>query len=199
MPHAEYRKKHNNYKNMSEKPMINGEKPHSQFLSHLTSYPVVSDSITVYKTNPYGQKSIEIVSVAYDRLGKPFVPYLQGPYSFFAPYIQKADGLADQGLGKVEQTFPIIKEDTEKVRSAALEIAVLPLKLAGEGRDYVFKTYDAEYKKTGGEGIFTAAKAVISTELKLTADILQTVAGFLSSKKEQAKTKMNQAHAHVQQ
>jgi len=189
MPHAEYG---TNY-NMSETPMTNGDKPQSQFLSHLTSYPVVSDSITTYKSNVYGQKSIEIVVVAYDRFGKPIIPYLQGPYSYVAPYLEKADAIADQGLGKVEETFPIIKEDTEKVKNSAINFVFLPVRLVGQGKNYVFATYDDEYKKTGGEGIFTAAKAVISTELKLTVDILQKVAGFLGSKKESAKKKYSDA------
>jgi len=188
MPHAEYKKN----SKMSETPLTNGEKPHSQFLSHLSSYPVVSDGIKTYKSNVYGQKSIEVVIGAYGRFAKPFVLYLQGPYSYVAPYVQKADVIADQGLGKVEETFPIIKEDTEKVKTAAIAYATLPLRLAGQGKDYVFATYNDEYKKTGGEGIFTTAKAIVSTELKVTADVLQKVAEFLSSKKEEAKTKLNQ-------
>jgi len=177
---------------MSQTHLTNGEKPQSQFLSHLTSYPFVSDSITTYKSNPYGQKSIEIVNVTYDRFGKPIVPYLQGPYSYVAPYVQQADVIADKGLSKVEETFPIIKEDTEKVKNAAIHFAFLPLRFAGASKDYVFATYDNEYKKTGGDGIITAAKAVISTELKITADLLQTVAGFLSAKKQEAKKTIDQ-------
>ena len=153
---------------------------------------MVSDTIQGYKSNPYGQKSIEIAITVYDKFGKPVVFYLQGPYGYVAPYVVKADQFADQGLTKVEETFPIIKEDTEKVKTAALEYALLPIKLAGQGKDYVFATYDDEYKKTGGEGLFTAAKAVISTELKLTADLLQAVAGFLGPKKEAAKQKINE-------
>jgi len=62
MPHA-------TTDNMTE--AINGDRSSSQFLDHLTSYPVVSDGIETFKSNSYGKKSLEIADSAYSRFGKP--------------------------------------------------------------------------------------------------------------------------------
>merc|ERR1711977_800801 len=41
-------------------PQVNGEAPSSAFLSHLISYPVISDSISTFESNPYGAKSVSL-------------------------------------------------------------------------------------------------------------------------------------------
>lgn len=185
MPHAEN-------DTMGDSPMTNGEKPSSQFLSHLTSLPLVSDSIETYKSNPYGQKTIALASNTYDRFGKPIVPYLQGPYSWVAPYVAKADSLADSGLTKAEQTFPIVKEDTEKVKGTILDYALFPVHVGLKGKDYIFSTYDDQYKKTGGQGLGTTVKAAISTEMKVAHDVYNFVMGYLSKGKETAQKKVEE-------
>jgi len=187
MPHAETDTAPSN--TMGE-PMTNGEKPHSRVLSHITSYPVVSDSINLYKSNPYGQKTISLASTAYSKFAAPVLPYLQGPYSLVAPYVEKADSLADDGLGKVESKFPIIKEDTNKIKGTVLDYAFFPLRLAGQGKDYVYGTWNDELSKTGGEGIVKLAKAAISTELKLGLDAYHAVTGYLTKGKEATKKKV---------
>ena len=78
---------------------MNGDKPSSHFLNHLSSYPVVSDGIEAYKTNPYGKKSLELADNAYNRFGKPVQPYLETPYNYAKPYVAKADELADSRTG----------------------------------------------------------------------------------------------------
>jgi hypothetical protein len=156
----------------------------------LTSYPAVSDSISVYKSNPYGAKSITLVNNVYNTVVPPISPYLRTPYSFVAPYLAKADSLGDSGLSKVETRFPIVKEDTAKLKEKALSF--YPVRVASEGTDYVFKTYDTEYQRTGGNGIVRQAKAVISTELKLTGDVFAWIITFLNQKKEQGKAIVEQ-------
>lgn len=172
--------------------MTNGEKPHSKTLSHISSYPIVTDLIKTYNSNPYGQKSVNLANNAYDSFAKPVLPYFQGPFSWFAPYLSKADEFGETGLSKVDSTFPIIKEDTEKVKSTVLDYAFFPLRVAASGKDYVFTTYNDEYKKVGGQGYFTSAKAMISTELKVASDILHYGAEWLGPKKEQAKSQFEE-------
>jgi len=120
------------------------------------------------------------------------MPYLQRPYSYVAPYVAKADEIADSSLGRVDNTFPIVKEDTEKIKGTVMDYALFPLRVAGQSKDYLLSTYNDEYQKTGGQGLVTTAKAVISTELKVTADIFQMVADFLGPKKEATKQKANE-------
>ncbi|KAI9708484.1 MAG: hypothetical protein M1820_003945 [Bogoriella megaspora] len=182
MPHAE--------NDTMNRPMTNGETPHSQFLDHLTSYPVANDLITTYKNNSLGKKSLDLANGAYDNFAKPVLPYLQGPWTFIAPYVAKADSIADSGLGKVDSHFPIVKEDTEKIKGTVLDYAYFPFHLAGQTKDYVFYTYNDEHKKTKGpDGLSKTAQAVISTELKLMLDVINKVKEFLGPKKEAAEKK----------
>ncbi|KAL1311565.1 hypothetical protein AAFC00_001683 [Neodothiora populina] len=185
MPHAE--------SDMST-TVTNGDKTSFQTLGHIKSYPVVSDSIDAVKSHPYGAKSFEFADAAYDRFGKPIEPYLKGPYAYAKPYVEKADSLGDKGLGKLDSTFPIVKEDTQTLVSTAKSYAFYPLEFAGKGRDYLYSTWNDEYSKTAsrndrGDGLLTLAFAGVSTVLKIQQDALNTVSDYLGPKKDAAKAK----------
>lgn len=180
--------------------MTNGDKPHSQFLDRLTSYPAVSDAVDTVKGNAVGQKGLELTDAAYQRFGKPVLPYLQTPYSYAAPYLAKADSLADSGLGTVENHFPIVKEDTntivDQVKGTTL---YYPFKLTGQTKDYLLNTWSDEYKKTSehgdrGPGLTTSVLALISTELRFASDAYQTVVNYLGPKKEEAQNNAQDAY-----
>ncbi|GIZ48680.1 hypothetical protein CKM354_001173100 [Cercospora kikuchii] len=179
--------------------LTNGDKPQSKFLSHITSYPAVHDGIETYKTNPYGKKSIEIADGVYTRFGKPVEPYLQRPAGYAAPYLQKADELADSGLTQVETRFPIVKEDTEKVVEAAKGSILAPVV-------YLYGTWQDEYTKTArhndrGAGLTTLILALVSTNLKIASDVFQVIADTLGPKYEESKKKsadyVNHAQDHL--
>ena len=127
---------------MSQANLTNGERRSSQFLDHLTSYPVVSDGIETFKSNPYGKKSLELADSAYQSWGKPVEPYLETPKQYAAPYAKKADQLADSGLNHIENTFPIVKEDTTTIVDKGKAFIWWPFKLVGDGKDYVVTTYN---------------------------------------------------------
>ena len=129
MPHA--------IDDMTSQTFTNGEQPSSKFINHVTSYPVVNDSIETFKQNPYGKKSLEIADGAYQKFGKPVEGYLQTPYSYAKPYVSKADELADSGLGSVESRFPIVKEDTNTVVDTAKSYAFWPF-------SYLYGTWDGK-------------------------------------------------------
>lgn len=96
---------------------------------------------------------------------------MQTPYSYVSPYLSRADELGDNGLSKVEHRFPIVKEDTSKLKQTVVEYVALPRQLAGKGKDYVLGTWQDEYRKTRGEdGMVKNVKALISTELKIGHD-----------------------------
>ncbi|KAF2158048.1 hypothetical protein K461DRAFT_290304 [Myriangium duriaei CBS 260.36] len=166
----------------------------SQFLSHLTSYPVVSDGIEQFKANPLGAKSIEIVDATYTRVGKPLEPHLRTPYSYAKPYVNKADSLADQALNSVDNRFPIVKEDTNTIFDTVKGLVFWPFKVAGNGKDYVLNTWSDEYNKTAKRnarrsGPVTFGLAVVSTELRIASDALQYLAESLSDRGSEAKQK----------
>ncbi|OJJ47584.1 hypothetical protein ASPZODRAFT_63668 [Penicilliopsis zonata CBS 506.65] len=179
MPHAD--------KDVMGEPTVNGEKVYSHFLDHLTSYPIVLDSISTFKKNKYGAKSLEFADQGYTRIAKPIVPYLSTPYTYVAPYVAKADSLGDQGLTKIDTTFPIIREDTEKIKVTIYDSASYPLRVAGDVKAHVFDTYGSEYKKCGGDGMVATGKAVITTSLVLSQETLAMISSFLQTKKEHVK------------
>ncbi|GAB7344388.1 hypothetical protein MBLNU457_2244t2 [Dothideomycetes sp. NU457] len=190
MPHAE-----DNNMSQAKQSMTNGNSvTSSKFLDHLTSYPVVSDGITNFKQNQYGAKSIEIANDTYDRFGKPLTPYLRTPYNYAEPYIKSADSIAADGLDKVDQRFPIVKEDTQTVFETARNYALEPFVIAGQTYNYVMATWNDEYTKTikrdnRGPGLLSSVMALVSTEMKITADALAVAADWLRPRKEEAKKK----------
>merc|ERR1712093_336336 len=93
-------------------PQVNGEAPSSAFLSHLISHPVISDSISTFKSNPYGAKSLSITTSLSHKLADPLLPYLTKPYQYVSPYITKADSLGDSTLSTIDSKFPVVKKPT---------------------------------------------------------------------------------------
>jgi hypothetical protein len=157
---------------------------------------VVSDSITTFKNNKYGATSLKYADQSYERIAKPFLPYLSTPYAYVAPYLAKADSLGDQGLAKVDEKFPIVKEDTEKIKTTIVDTAYFPLRLADGTRKHVFDTYGSEYKKCGGEGYVASGKAVITTGLVISQESLAWLSDYLADKKEQTKEAVNEKISH---
>ncbi|KIX03255.1 uncharacterized protein Z518_06807 [Rhinocladiella mackenziei CBS 650.93] len=196
---------------------VNGDKPHSAFLSvgvqahfalpvlpafscpidvitdhdfffqHLASYPIVSDSITTIKGNPYGAKSIDLTNAGYVKFVKPTLHYFETPTAYAKPYVTKADELGDQFLTKFDKKVPIVKSETKEIQSTIMNYLNWPLETAHTTKDWALSTYNEEYKKCGGEGYVAGGKAVITTSLIMSSDILKYISAVLRSKKEGAK------------
>ncbi|KAH6673247.1 hypothetical protein B0J14DRAFT_617880 [Halenospora varia] len=174
-------------------PQVNGDSsPSSAFLSHLYSYPVISDSITTFKKNPYGAKSLDLTSQGYEKLGKPLLPYLAKPYEYVSPYVKKADSVGDDALSTIETKFPVVKKPTGELYENAQSFVYFPLKKGGEGKEYVFSTYKGEVKKVGGESLVTYGMAALGTGIIVTKDTLSWLSQFLSAKKTETKEVVNE-------
>lgn len=104
-----------------------------------------------------------------------------------SPYLAKADTLGDQGLTRIDDRFPIIKEDTEKLRTSLYDGAHRPVRLAGDAKSHLFDVYGTEYRKCGGDGLVANGKAVITTGLVLSQESLAFVSSLLQSSKDQVK------------
>lgn len=170
-------------------PTVNGDLPHSAFIEHVTKYPVVSDSIGAFKSNPYGQKSIDLTNATYAKFVKPTFPYLEKPASLARPYVAKADEIGDSLLTKFDEKVPIVKSETAEIKSTILDYVRWPVKLANEQKDYVINTYTGEYKKCGGDGIVAGGKALVSGSFVITSDWLAYFASLLQKGKEEAEAK----------
>jgi len=165
---------------------VNGDFPSSSFISHVSSYPLVSDSISAFKSNPYGAKSIDLTNAGYSKFVKPTFPYLQTPAAYAKPYVAKADAIGDSLLTKVDEKVPMLKSETSELQSKASELAGWPLVKAHETKDWVFSTYSNEYKKCGGDGYVAGGKAMITSSLVLSSDMLNWLGTFLQAKKGEA-------------
>ncbi|KAF9885496.1 hypothetical protein FE257_012823 [Aspergillus nanangensis] len=187
MPHAENEK-------MGEHP-VNGEKVYSHFLDHLTSYPIVSDSIVVFKQNKYGAKSLHYADQGFG-YAKPFLPYFEKPYDYVSPYLARVDNFGEQGLTKIDSRFPIVREDTEKLKDTLYDGANYPVRLVGDVRSHVFDLYGSEYTKVGGNGYVTSGKAALSTTLTLSQEVLGYLGSFLYVQKEHLKDAVADKNEH---
>ena len=152
---------------------------------------MVHDSFEAYKSNPLGARSLTIINESYQRFVAPLHPYLKTPYSYLSPYLSRADELGDNGLSKVEDRFPIVKEDTSTLKQTVFDYASLPLQIAGKGKEYVFSTWQDEYSKTKGqEGLVKNVKALVSTELKFGLDAYNVLTEYLHKGKKEANKKV---------
>lgn len=174
-------------------PQTNGETAASSaFLSHLYSYPVISDSIATFKSNAYGARSLDLTNASYEKLGKPLLPYFAKPYQYVSPYVAKADSLGDSTLSTIDSKFPVVKKPTGELVDSTKSIVFFPLKKGNEGKDYVFGVYNGEVKKLGGEGVVTYGKAAVAAGLIVGSDAISWLSSFLAQKKEQAKEVSNE-------
>jgi len=158
---------------------------------HLTSIPVISDSISTFKSNPYGSKSLSLTQQTYNKLVTPFAPYLHTPYAYISPYIARADTLGDSTLSSLESRFPAVKKPTGELFAEGKSLLGFPVVKGVEGKEYVLKTFNGEVKKVEG-GVVGWGKAAVSTGIIVGGDAYGWIASFLSQKKTEAKEVSNE-------
>jgi len=177
---------------MGDASNINNDMPHSATLSHVANYPVVSDTVSTIKSNPYGAKAIEITDNGYASFVKPALGYLETPASYVAPYAKKADELGDHFLKKFDEQVPIVRSNTEEIKGTAYDYATWPFVTANNGKNWIFSTWNKETEKCGGPGIIPSAKGGASTSLIALSNVLTWMSEQLAHKKEQAKQIANE-------
>jgi len=169
-------------------PQVNGDVPHSAFIDHLLNYPVINDGVKTFKSNPYGQKSLELSDSAYKTFAQPVLPYFSKPFQYVSPYVKKADNLGDKTLSAVDERFPVVKKPAGEIYKDARDLVLLPYRTGLAGKDHVLETYSGEVKKVGGDNLVTYSKALLTTTLIVTTEVIQSISGFLGAKKEQTKS-----------
>jgi len=186
---------------MAAETTTNGDVPQSQFLSHLISYPVISDGITTYKSHPYGAKSISLVNSAYSTAYTTFYPrlspFLETPYSYVAPYLAKADSIGDSTLSSLDSRFPIVKAETSKISEKVQGLAGYPFVVVGKGREFVSKAWSEEYERSQGTGVVKGARAVIGTELKVGAAVIEYLRAVVGKVREEGKKGVENGKAEL--
>lgn len=134
----------------------------------------------------------------YGKVVKPTLPYFSTPASYVSPYVAKADELGDKFLSKFDEKVPIVKSETQEIKSSVMTYANWPLQKAGETKEWVLSTYSEEYKKCGGNGIVAGGKALVTSSLVITSETLQWLSEYLSAKKEEAKEIAKDAKAEAE-
>jgi hypothetical protein len=143
----------------------------------------------------------QIYSIIDANLYKPISPYLAGPYSYVAPYVAKADSLGDKGLSNLETNFPIVKEDTAKLREKASGVAGYPVAIATEKKEALFKVYGEEvskYQKQGYGPVLTHTRALIDTDLRVIIAFLHFASDNLLKAQKTAETKFSEKKEEFQ-
>jgi hypothetical protein len=175
---------------------VNGDVPSfahkSAFLSHLLNYPLVSDGIHTFRSNEYAQRSLKLGDSAYQTFAAPVVPYLSKPYGYVSPYVEKADALGDQTLGKFDERFPVLTKPTADLYADTRGLILLPYNKGREGKDHLVSVYSSEYKKMGQQGVVGQGKAAFTTALIVSTETLTWLSGFLTAKKEEASQVINE-------
>lgn len=177
-------------------PQVNGDIPNSTsssaFLEHFLSYPVVRDSIDTFKSNQYGQRSIELGDSAFQTFGAPVVSLLAKPYQYFSPYVQKADSFGAKTLDRVDQQFPAIKKPTSDLYNDSKSLLFLPIHKGLEGKDHFLQIYANERKKTEDQTIWAQGKAAVTAAFVVTNDTISWVSSLLRQKKEETNHVVNE-------
>lgn len=163
---------------------------------------MVHDGVTTLKQNRYAQKSLQLGDSAYKTFAQPLAPFLNKPYQFVRPYLQKADTLGDQALSKVEETAPFVKKPTDQLVADAKNMLGLPYRAGMEAKEHVMNTYSSECKKMGGEGIVPHSKAIVSTALVSSSELMNWAYNMMYSRGKEAtetvKEQANQAQNRIQ-
>lgn len=143
--------------------------------------------IDTFKSNPLGGKLVSIANQDHDSIVAPALPYASGPYEYVQPYAIRLDSLAEGGLCKVEESFPIITENVGKItgamRGMASDLVFMPFRKVLQAYNYVSSTYYKEQNRCGGKGVVAGGMAIVTTQLTVTADGLAMFSSILSRNK----------------
>lgn len=156
-------------------------------------YPVVSDGVYTFKSHEYGQRSIQIGDSVYQTFANSVFPWLAKPYQYAHPYVAQADSFGDKTLEKLDARFPIVKKPTNELYNETKGYVLLPYQKGLEGKDHVFQVYNNEFKKNEQPGLIAYGRAAVTTALVVSNETLSWISSFLSAKKAEAATAVNNA------
>lgn len=157
---------------------------------HFTSLPAVSTGIDTFKSNPLGGRLVSLANQGHESIVAPAIPYTSGPYEYVQPYAVRLDSMAEGGLSKVEESFPIITEDVGKItgtmKDMASNLAFLPFVKLLQVYNYVSSTYYKEHGRCGGKGVVAGGMAIVTTQMTVTGDGLARLSSTLTRNKQRS-------------
>jgi hypothetical protein len=111
----------------------------------------------------------------YNAYAKPLLGYFKP----LAPYIAKVDSLGNEGLNRVDGTFPIVKQNPETIRGTLMTYISAPIRIAGSQKEHVLQVYSSECTRSGGDGYVSRGKALVTTGLKVASESLAWLSNVL--------------------
>ncbi|ORY78232.1 hypothetical protein BCR37DRAFT_116943 [Protomyces lactucae-debilis] len=162
------------------------QQPHAKynFVHHVTSLPLVHDTLDQAKRIPMAKGAGKLVS----NVSKTALAYAKP----IEPYLERADHYADQQLSNLEQKYPLVKAPTQEIRdktSGAAKTTVdtyvgaVTDKFSGVNGHHL-KQQAKEGKDAAIPALNARVDAVCKPVLDLVEDLLDT---YLPKQKRQAK------------
>jgi hypothetical protein len=159
--------------------------PFSKSINHITSYPVVSDTLTYAQSFALAQQTISYSQSCLGLL-KPLSPLLTKANHITAPVVTKVDDFADSKLGQVDEKFPFVKKPTEEIAEFLAAQKDFATGLAQKEREYVLSVFAEELEKTAGEnktGYIPTAKAGVNTGIVISQELLAWITELVQKKR----------------
>lgn len=173
--------------------VVNGDKPHSDTLRHILSYPTVRDGLNLLQSNVLGQKAFEISNAVVQGLQDNVLPIFAGPYRYVHPYVQAVDQYGDQALGKIDEKLPVITRPPGEIVEETKKIVFAPVRIGLSLKDYFFNVYNSEVQKAGGNPVHAHAKGAVVTTLNMGIAAATQTRDYITSAKEEIKKAANNA------
>ncbi|KAK4189883.1 hypothetical protein QBC35DRAFT_472342 [Podospora australis] len=175
--------------------VVNGDKPHSETLRHVLSYPTVREGLNLVQSNVFGQKALEISNAVYQGISDNVFPIVAGPYKYVRPYVQAVDQVGDQALLKIDEKLPIVTKPPGEIFQEIQKTALAPARIVRSLAEYLFSSYNSEVEKAGGNPVHAHAKGAVVTGLNIGIAAATQTRDYITSAKEEIRNKAQNAMA----
>lgn len=159
--------------------------PFAKSINHITSYPVVSDTLTYAQSFALAQQTLNYSQQALGLL-KPLTPLLTKANDIAAPVVTKVDDFADSKLGQVDEKFPFVKKPTAEIADFLVAQKDFATGLAQKEREYIASVFAEELEKAAGAnktGYIPTAKAGVNTGIVISQELLHWITDLVHKKR----------------
>ncbi|KAK4667099.1 hypothetical protein QC763_306160 [Podospora pseudopauciseta] len=168
--------------------VVNGDSPHSATIRHLLTYPCVQDGVRTVKSTSVGSKAVDLSNGVYQSLAQNVFPYLAGPYSFVAPYVERVDSVGDKTLEVIEEKFPVVKKQPGEIVEGTKQMIFSPYHAGRSVKEYVLSIFETK-KQSCGDSWTAYPTAVVATTFYLIGETAINAGDYIIHKKEEEEGK----------
>ncbi|RPA80937.1 hypothetical protein BJ508DRAFT_117507 [Ascobolus immersus RN42] len=164
--------------------------PFSKSINHITSYPVVSDTLSYAQTFAIVQQAVTATQRATGLL-QPFAPLLEKANNIAAPVVNKVDDFAESKLGQLDEKVPFVKKPTQELADFLSQQKDFATGLAQKEREYVLSVFADELEKAAGDnktGYIPTAKAGVNTGIVISQELIAWITELVQKRRAESKT-----------